>query len=121
MSERKKKSGISLLEIIVSMIILALVMVGLMNVFVVGRGYMAHSRFRTSAGQLATVFLDPLQNEVREDTWDSNNLSVTTTPQTRATQEIDGITYTPTYFITDESSGAALRRVRVNVTWNETR
>ena len=111
-----------MLEIIISMMILALVLVGLVNVFVVSRGYMAHGRFRTSASQLATVFLDPLQNEVRQNDWDNNatnNLSVRNV--TRPSVTIDGVAYTPTYEITNESAGTALRRVRINVTWNETK
>jgi Tfp pilus assembly protein PilV len=122
MSKTKYSSGISMLEIIISMMILALVLVGLINVFVVSRGYMAHGRFRTSASQLATVFMDPLQNEVRQSDWNcatTNNLSVGEKPGNAVT--IDGVTYTPTYNITDESAGTALRRVRVNVTWNETK
>ena len=122
MGERRHSSGISMLEIIISMMILALVLVGLVNVFVVSRGYMAHGRFRTSASQLATVFLDPLQNEVRQNDWDNNatnNLSVRNV--TRPSVTIDGVAYTPTYEITNESAGTALRRVRINVTWNETK
>jgi len=111
-----------MLEIVISMMILALVLVGLINVFVVSRGYMAHGRSRTSASQLATVFLDPLQNEVRQSDWNntsSNSLSVNNT--TGAAVTIDGVSYTPTYTVTDESPGTALRRVTVNVTWNETK
>jgi Tfp pilus assembly protein PilW len=121
MNKTRHSTGISMLEIVISMMILALVLVGLINVFVVSRGYMAHSRFRTSASQLATVFMDPLQNDVRQNDWNetTNNLSVNTTTGDKVI--IDGVAYTPTYTVTDESAGTALRRVVVNVTWNETK
>jgi Tfp pilus assembly protein PilV len=121
MGEKRSFAGLSMLEIIISMMILALVLVGLINVFVVSRGYMSHGRSRTSASQLATVFLDPLQNEVNQSSWDTpgNLLNVSTRIGTPV--DIDGVIYTPTYEVTNESAGGFLRRVRVNITWNETR
>jgi Tfp pilus assembly protein PilV len=123
MGRAKYSSGISMLEIIISMMILALVLVGLINVFVVSRGYMAHGRSRISASQLATVFLDPLQNEVNQTSWNTsaNLLNVTTVDRVGTAVPIDGVYYTPTYNVTDQSSDTALRRVTVNITWNETK
>ncbi|MCX5708101.1 MAG: hypothetical protein NTY14_03865 [Candidatus Omnitrophica bacterium] len=122
MSKTKHSSGISMLEIIISMMILALVLVGLINVFVVSRGYMAHSRSRTSAGQLATVFMDPLQNEVNQSSWDTPGNLLNASNRAGSPVVIDGVTYTPTYEITNETTGGStLRRVRVNITWNETK
>jgi len=121
MNERKKSSGVSLLEIVVSMIILALVMAGLFNVFVAGRGYLIHSRCRTSASQFATKIMDPLQNEVNQSTWDTagNRLIVGSPPDT--TEDINGVTYNSNFMVTDQSAGSFLRRVVLNVTWNETK
>jgi len=111
-----------MLEIIISMMILGLVLVGLINVFVVSRGYMAHSRYRVSASQLSRVFLDPLQNEVNQSTWDNASNKLTPNTTTGAPVVIDGVSYTPNYEITNETSpGSTLRKVKVNITWNEIR
>ncbi len=125
MREKRNSAGLSMLEIIISVMILALVLVGLINVFVVSRGYMSHGRSRISASQLATVFLDPLQNEVRETDWDcatTNNLSVRP-PFNGTAVPLDGVIYTPNYTITNDTSpaGTSLRKVTVNITWNETK
>ncbi len=110
-----------MLEILISMIILALLLVGLANVFVASGGYMAHSRSRISSSQLGTVFMEPLQNEVRQSDWDnlsSNNLSVSI--RNGSTVNLNGVDYFPSYNITNESTGTALRRVQVKIRWNET-
>jgi Tfp pilus assembly protein PilV len=114
-------AGISMLEIIVSMLILALVLLGLINVFVVSNSYLAHSRARISASQVGTVFLEPLQNDVRASDWNasSNNLSIQSGVKNITT--VNGLDFTPAYEIADDPTGTTLRRVRVNITWNETR
>ncbi len=122
MGGRRNLAGISLLEIIVSLMILALVLVGFSNVFVVSRGYMAHSRSRISASQLGTVFLEPLNNAVNQSNWDQagNSLSVKTVVGSPVT--IGGVTYTPSYVINNTTNldpNTTLRRVLVNITWNE--
>jgi Tfp pilus assembly protein PilV len=121
MSQIRNSAGISLLEVLVSMVLLALIMLGLASVYVAGRGYMVHNRARTSAGELATVFLEPLQNFVRQSDWDnsgSNNLSVNT--YSNATT-VNGILYNSSFVMTNDPAGTTLRRVKVNITWNETK
>lgn len=124
MDARNNLAGISILEVIVSMMILALILVGLMNVFLAGSNWMSHSRSRVSASQLGTFFLEPLQDEVRADTWDlaNNNLRVRNWTGNN-TIYINGVLYTPSYVInntTDLGPNTKLRRVIVNITWNET-
>ncbi|MDD5347633.1 MAG: hypothetical protein PHT59_03370 [Candidatus Omnitrophica bacterium] len=130
---KKNAAGISMLEIVIAMVILALVLVGLVNVFVVSRSYVAHSRSKVSAGELGKVFLDPLQNEVRQDTWDNTTLNDNMLLDRGAgnpvngsdlnstlfgPRMIDGVTYSARYVITNTTSGG-MRKVRVNITWDE--
>jgi Tfp pilus assembly protein PilV len=117
---RRNFAGLSMMEILISMMILALVLVGLANVFMASRGFMAHSRFRTTASQLATVLFDPLQNEVNDSSWDAPGNLLNVGTRTCSTF-IDGVTYNPAYNITVESGTTFLRRVVVNITWNETK
>jgi prepilin-type N-terminal cleavage/methylation domain-containing protein len=70
----KDNKGLTLVEIIVAMVLLAGVMAGLTNVFVSGSRYVLHSRSRLSSMELGKFFLDPLQNEVRQDTWNTGGL-----------------------------------------------
>jgi Tfp pilus assembly protein PilW len=114
---------VSLLEIVISMIILALVLVGLLNVFMFGKQYILHARMRISAAELGRYFLDPLQQAVRADTWDSASLnnSLVVGNFTGNSEFIGGVFYTPRYSIDNKTLGSStLRRVQVTIGWNET-
>jgi prepilin-type N-terminal cleavage/methylation domain-containing protein len=67
------KKGLSLLEIIVSIIIFSLVALGLANVFVAGKRYIQHNRLRMGGGELGKYFFDPIQNSVRQDIWSTTS------------------------------------------------
>src|SRR3989338_5521605 len=66
-----RKKGLSLLEILISTLILALLMIGLGNIFVAGKKLILHSRSRMTGGELGKNFLDPFQRLVRQDEWDT--------------------------------------------------
>lgn len=115
------KKSLTLLEILIATVILALVVGGLANVFMVGKKYILHSRSRMSAGELAKTFLDPLQMQVREDQWSTNCLG-TGTPANCPDQTV-GITqgldrdYTAKYTVTPNSPITNLSKVRIDITW----
>ena len=104
------KRAFTLFEILVSVIILALVITGLANVFVAGKKYIKHSRLRISGGELGKKFLDPLQIYVRQDTWSTNPLGTNNI----SLPAEDG--FTPTY-VTSTLPGANIKKVKVTVTW----
>ena len=114
------KKGLSLLEILIAALILTLVITGLVSIFVSGKRLVLHSRARISAGELGKFFLDPLENRVRQDEWGFNCLSnnAACNPQ----QETVGpITYNAVYNTSDVlGTNPPLRRVTVNIGWNET-
>lgn len=115
--------GVSLLEVLISMVILSLVIVGLANVIVLSKNYLLHARTSTIATELARHFLDPLQEYVRQDTWDKtfmNNLSVTESDSPGDALNVSGKSYTPYYNITNLSSLPSLRKVKLTIKWNET-
>ena len=64
--------GLSLVEIIVSSIILALIIGGLVSTFVSGKRWLGHSRAQMTGGELGKYFLDPLALAVRHDQWDES-------------------------------------------------
>lgn len=132
-----KKTGLTLLEILISTIILALVMTGLANIFIAGKRYILHSRARMTGGELGKLFLDPLQMDVRQDEWNQaeNSLNTVTTycdsdPGHAAEQNpacplaadrlLGGIEYSAKYEISAPFlPNSDLRRVKLTLTWNE--
>jgi Tfp pilus assembly protein PilW len=121
------KKGLSLIEILVSCVILALVLTGLVNIFIASKRYILHSRSRMTASELGRFFLDPLQMQVRQDTWDQagnllripdgqEDISWTETPE-----NLSGIDFTPNYLVSrvrdPTAADTGLRRVRANITW----
>ena len=112
------KKALTLLEIIVSVIILALVVTGLANVFVAGKRYIQHSKMRMSGGELGKHFLDPLQNDVNASTWNTTSrLGTASAAPTSAT--IDGKQYGASYVISNNSPATNLNKVTVTVNWTE--
>lgn len=113
-----RNKGFTLIEILVSAVILALVMTGLANIFIAGKRHILHSRSRMTSGELARFFLDPIQMQVRQDQWATNCLG-TGNPVNCPSQiqTIDGTTYTANWSVTN--APATLRKVIANITWTE--
>jgi len=110
------KRGFTLLEILVATIILALTTVGLANIFIVGKRYILSNRSRMVRGELGKYFLDPLQMNVRQDTWGVNgNCLSTTTGCPGQVTDMDNTTYTPTYQITNNSPITNINKVKVSI------
>ena len=116
------KKGLSLLEILIAALILSLVMTGLVGIFVSGKRLVLHSRARMTGGELGKFFLDPLENEVRADQWGGGNcLSGGACPNPQQ-ETLGSITYNAYYNASDVLVGTnpPLRRVTVNIAWDET-
>ncbi|MEI6631958.1 MAG: type II secretion system protein [bacterium] len=131
------RKGFTLLEVLVSVILLAMMITGLTGAFVSARKFALHSRSRMAAAQMSKTFLDYLYMHVRADTWDTspNDLSNTTAalrycgyedrgytqqigcPSSEADRTLDNVIYNANYTIVDEFN---LRKVTLRVTWNET-
>lgn len=125
---KMNKKAITLIEIVVSTVILALVMLGLSNLFVAGRRYIVHSRARMTGGELGKLFLDYLQMSVREDTWavagnalQQGTRACAAQPNCPAPAErtLNGIAYDAQYTINGDNPINNINRVRVDITWRE--
>jgi len=67
--------GLTLLEILVAVVLLALVVAGLGAIFVSSKSYVIYTRSFMAAAESARYFLDPLRADVRNDTWASSWLA----------------------------------------------
>jgi len=127
------QNGFSLVEVVISALILSVVTTGLAYVLFAGKRQTLHSRARIQAVQLSKLFLSPLQLGVRQDTWasSSNPLYPGTSYcgvsgytdrsdcPSAANRTIDGIVYNATYTITDNSPISNLRKVKIDIRWTE--
>lgn len=120
------------MEIVVAATILALVTVGLANIFFAGKRWLAHSRFKMTSAELGKYFLDPFQLNVRQDQWNTgagdynapNPLYIHTWIGPAVNP--DNKSYTPTYTVglaPNPTSGGSIsnqfRKVKVEVKWPE--
>ncbi len=130
------KKGLTLLEVLVSVIVMALLATGLFEVLISAKKLTIHARSRVAAVQMSKNLLDYLQVHVRADTWNTSASALNTTDTTvlrycdsdgshtqqtgclpEADRTLDTIIYNANYTIIPEFN---LRRVTLRVTWNET-
>ncbi len=114
--------GISLLENLIAVVILVLIVFGMVGIFVSGRQNIGHSRNLVAASELCRYYIEPLQMQVRYDTWaDAGNCLGTKngTACDTASQNINGIIFTPAYEISDAPGTSAVRKVKLTITWTE--
>jgi|SRR3989338_7255415 len=115
-----RKKGLSLLEILISTLILALLMLGLGNIFVAGKRLILHSRSRMTGGELGKYFLDDFQMLVRQDTWSTNCLGLgNCPPEQKGTADGLDRDYTANYTINNGQPITNVNRVKVDIIWNE--
>jgi prepilin-type N-terminal cleavage/methylation domain-containing protein len=114
-----KKDGFSLVEIMISTVVFALVVLGLTSVFIAASKHITHTRERMTSVQLGKLFLDPLQVYVRFDTWDNpaNELTVTSW-ESGVSQTINNRNFTEQHEVA-AISGTDLRRVISKISWTE--
>lgn len=111
------RRGFTLLEVLVSALLLSLVMLGLMNVFTGSKRYLLGSRWRITAGELGRYFLEPLSLNVSQNTWATGWLGAGGNYSSSIT--LDGINYSAEYNITPNFNLTNVSKVRLNVTWND--
>lgn len=136
-NKNKYLSGLTLMEIIISTIILAVTLAGMTSLFVSSKKWLIHSHSKMAGAEIGRVFLNPLHMYVRQDSWgDSDNaLSLQGTrycdqahpslqmpgdfcQHLQAETIIPGTPFEAKYDL-DTVSATALRKVRVTVRWTE--
>jgi Tfp pilus assembly protein PilW len=118
------KSGFTLVEIIMASVIFVLVIAGLLSVFVAGNKQIIHVRERITSAELGKLFVDPLQMDVSQATWDQAGNKLIIGSSSAATQKVNNRNFSATYTVADATTdtaltGTDLRRVTTQITWNE--
>lgn len=65
------KQGVSLIEILVSCVIIALLLGGLSSIFVAGSRWITSIHAQSAGEEVGKLFLDPMQMHVRQIDWDN--------------------------------------------------
>jgi prepilin-type N-terminal cleavage/methylation domain-containing protein len=130
-----KNKGVTLLEVVIAMLILATIMAGFANVAVSGKRFVLHARNRGAGGNVGRMFLDPLALAVRQDTW--ADASSPLAPGTRycdssvnpqqpgcpswLDRTLNTITFDATYNVSTITApvGVDMRKAEVILTWND--
>ena len=119
-SERSVVRGITLLEIIVSLVLLSLVMAGMANLFVSSKRWTGHSGSPLAGSGLSGQFLSGDKFNVSQDNWDTdaaNCLNGSSCPD--VTIPVGAVIYTAHYAVTKPFGIESLRKVVLNISWNE--
>ena len=117
------KKALSLLEIIISMVILALVVSGIAAVFVSSKKLIQHQRFRMAGGEIGKQFLEPLQAYIRGDSWGNATSNCFESGNISQCPDVSNATnttvYIANYTISNHTTDLNLKKVNVNITWTE--
>ena len=113
-----KNSGFTLLEIIISTIILSLLLLGMLGVFVAGNTWVGHFRERMVSVELGKFFLDPLQDQVRQDTWAGSQLA-NPGSYNGISQTINNRVFNEIHTVSPTIAGTDLHRVTSTISWTE--
>ncbi|MFH1441886.1 MAG: prepilin-type N-terminal cleavage/methylation domain-containing protein [Candidatus Omnitrophota bacterium] len=137
----KRNQGVSLIEILVSCVIIALLVGGLGSIFVAGSRWITGIHSQSAAEEVGKLFLDPMQMHVRQSDWNTAGVNALalgishcdtdgTAPQNplcqgavpiinNARRQVGKIDYNVEYNIQNSSLNNNVRRVRAIIRWQE--
>lgn len=115
------KKALTLVEIIVSVLIIAIVCAGILSAFVSGHQFMNRSRHRIQALNFAREALDKLRSNYQ---YDSGEMSVGSHNELDIGDniirgEMDNLSTVLTYTVTAEPAAGSYKEVTVSVSWTE--
>lgn len=111
------KKAVTLLEILISVLILAMLMAGMAGLFISGKKWILHARTRATSSELTKKALSYLQGQVSQASWGSNCLSAT--GACFPVEETLGPTRYTAAYTTSNVGTTGLRRAVVQITWDE--
>jgi prepilin-type N-terminal cleavage/methylation domain-containing protein len=116
------RKGMTLLEIIISMMILSLITVGIANVFLAAKKYVRFDRSRIVAAQLGRYYMDVLQLNVTAANWRTASNNLTAQAYLDFNDTINrNMNYTINRTVDYPFDPAMkIHRVKLTISWNET-
>lgn len=114
--------ALSLLEILVSLIIVSAIILGIVGIFISGNKYVLHFQSRARVAELTKYFLDPLYKQVRQDQWSNNCLGAVVNCTNQTVNSTQGMerSYNATYLVnTSFANNSNLTKVVVYINWSE--
>ena len=118
MTKIQRNSGVTFIELLVAIVILAATIAGLVGLFGATKRWIEVSQSRMTVCEIGKDVLDPLQMQVRDDTWNApNNCLTTGTNCGPASITIQNRQYNVQYNVA--AGPLNLRSVKVDVTWSE--
>jgi hypothetical protein len=103
-----------------SMVIFALIVAGLGSLFIGTKTQLFHFQHRMVSSQLASVFLDPLLQDVRADEQQASSNCLYGDINCPGQENINGIDYNPSYTFSDIAVGGDnIRKAELQITWTE--
>ncbi len=106
--------GFTLVEVIVSLMIILVVAAGILSSFVVSARYVRNSKDRITSADLNRLKFEDLRQGVRQDTWESGTLSGGSNNTTNYT--VGNFTYNVAYNVTNSSGQYRNVTMRINYT-----
>ena len=125
---KNKKSGLTLIEIIVATLIMAITMSGLVNLFVSSKRWLVHSRARMTGGELGRYFLDPSSSAIQQNDWSDDSNDYVASNSLHKRTDVVGPTvtldreYSSHYTVSvipGFNSSSQPRKVKVRINWDE--
>lgn len=118
------KHSLTLLEVIISALILSITTASILYLFSTGKIVVSHTGRKIQAMDFAGQTLEELRNAVREDTWDTGDLKIQETDWTSLSGDFGSkFSARRKYKVDQASTGAptdtGYKRVRVTVDWTE--
>ncbi len=115
----QKGRGVTFIEILVSMLILAASLAGIISLFGSTKRWIEASQSRMAMGEIGKFVLDPLQMQVRQDQWNpgTNCLSSGGAVGCQPSVPIQNRNYQVVYTINNDQPIANVNRVSVFINW----
>ncbi len=117
------KKGMTLLEIIISMLILSFVSIGIANVFIAAKKHISKNRNKIIAAELGRYYMDALKVNVTQSNWgqSGNDLNLGNTTFNNNMNPLMNYTiWRNVDNASDPLLNNAVRGVRLTISWNET-
>ena len=80
---RTSQSGFTLMEIVIATVIFALVVAGMMSVFIAAKRFLVGTKSQTVNAEIGRLFIEEFQQNVTASNWGTSSNELTNTPSSK--------------------------------------